>query len=189
MGLELFSDMKKYYADIFSLFHAKKEDQFVFTSGGAEAISQIVSSVVKEVVQTKGKNHFIVRAIDEAPAILACSSLEDEACQVSLAKVSSHGYLTPDAFIESITPRTAFFSCSLACALTGVVQPIEEIAAIAKKRGILFHLDVTHAIGKLALNFHELECDYLTFNGDQMHALKGTGGLFAKKEAPLIPLI
>jgi cysteine desulfurase len=78
-------------------------------------------------------------------------------------------------------------SLSLAHGLTGVVQPIEEIAALAKDKGALLHADASYALGKIVKPF---EClDYLTFSGDQIHSVKGSGAIFAKPRLPLIPLI
>jgi cysteine desulfurase len=86
-----------------------------------------------------------------------------------------------------ISPRTAMISLSLAHGLTGVIQPMEEIAMLANEKKVLFHVDATYALGKISCPFHNV--DYLTFSGDRLHAGKGTGGLFAKAGRPLQPLI
>lgn len=189
MGQELVQDAQKYYKSLHETFGAENECQFVATSSGAEAVSQIISSVVHEVVRLQGKNHFVCRKNDEAPAILACSTLVDEACTFTLADVSENGYMTEQALIDSITPRTALISCSMACALTGVIQPLDELIAFAKSRAILVHIDATHCIGKIPVHFDDIGCDYLSFNGNQFHALDGTGGFFVKKLTPVKPLI
>lgn len=184
LGHELALDARKGYEELYEHFQVPKNCRYVFTSSGADAICQMVYSVVQQVVKKEGKNHFVARSLDEAPIILSCEALEEEACRLTLAQASDKGFMTSEALLEAISPRTALISCSLACALTGVMQPIEEIAAIAKQRGILFHLDVSHCIGKLPISFDELGCDYLTFNAEQFHGLSGTGGLFIKDTAP-----
>ena len=189
MGYDLMQDAQKYYSDIYTFFNVKDDDHFVFTSSGQEAVSQVFHSVKKSRFEKEGKNHFIVRAIDEAAAIYTLSELENDACITTLAPVSPHGYMTLDALKDARHVKTALFSSSLACGLTGVIQPVDELVAFAKEHDILFHLDVSHCIGKLSLDFQELDCDYLSFNGAQFHALHGTGGLFAKNSAPLYPLI
>ncbi len=189
LGQEVLLDAKKGYAELYELFSADPADHFVFTSSGAEAVSQMIYSVYQEIVKKQGKNHFVCREIDEAPFILSCSRLEEDACKLRLAKVSSNGYITPDALIDAIGPRTALVSCQLASALTGVVQPVDEIAAICKERGILFHLDITHCIGKMPISLKDLSCDFVSFNAEQFHGLRGSGGLFIKKGAPYTPLI
>ena len=94
-----------------------------------------------------------------------------------------------DDLIESISPRTSLVSISWACGLTGVIQPLEEIASICKQRSIWLHVDATHVAGKLQIDFSELPIDILTFNGAQIGAPIGTGGLLAKNGIPIQPLV
>lgn len=173
---------------IYELFERPQDDRFIFTSSSAEAVSQLVASLLRDKVRQSGKNHFVVSNVSEAPAIFAISHLEDEPCFLQMAKVSSSGYLGLDALIEAVSIRTVLVSLPFACALTGVIQPLEEIAALCKKRGILLHVDATHAVGKWPLDQLQL-ADFVTFNGEQVHAPSGTGGLFAKHGIPIFPLI
>ena len=189
MGQELHAALGKSYRAVYDICSAKEEDVFVFTSSSCEAITQVMQSVYRNVTKKTGKNHFVASAIDEAASILAITKLEEEACMLRLAEVTAQGIVNQNTIAESITPRTALVSLSWACALTGVVQPIAEIAKICKARGILLHVDATHVIGKLSLDLQESRPDYITFNGEQFHAPKGIGGVFAKKPAPLEPLI
>ena len=188
MGQSLLPEIEKSLRTIYDFVHASDEDQCVVTSCGAEAVSQIIFSVYKEVTKKEGKNHFVTSSIDEAPAILALSRLEDEGCYLRMAQVTQGGYVTEETVIEALTPRTALVSLSWACALTGVVQPIEQIAKLCTSRNILLHVDATHALGKLTL-YGDTRPDYITFNGEQLHAPKGIGMIIAKKNAPLLPLI
>jgi cysteine desulfurase len=70
-----------------------------------------------------------------------------------------------------------------------VVQPIEEIGALACEKGALFHVDATYAVGKAAIHFDDMPIDYLTFSGDRIHSLPGTGALVGRRGRPLVPLI
>lgn len=188
MGQSLLASMETSYKAIYALFGAKESDQFVFTSSGAEAITQVMNSVYKTVVRQSGKNHFVISTTADAATLLAIAALEEEGCRSQLAAVSSRGYITPDAIAESITPRTCLVSLSVSAPLTGVIQPLTEIAALCKQRAILLHVDVTQAIGKIFINFDDLAADFITFNGNQIQAPQGTGGLFARniKLQPLI---
>ncbi|MCE5295305.1 MAG: aminotransferase class V-fold PLP-dependent enzyme [Chlamydiales bacterium] len=170
---------------ICELFGAGSDDQFVFTSSGAEACSIAIHSAYQNLTKLGGKNHFVARAIDEAPTVLSIANLEDEGCYLKLAPISKRGFVTPDGLIDALSPRTAVVSMSWACGLTGVIQPLEEIAAICKERSIWLHVDATHVVGKLNIAFNELPIDILTFSGHGLHAPVGTGGLFAKKHIPL----
>ncbi|MDB6081555.1 MAG: iscS [Chlamydiia bacterium] len=188
MGQNLLPYLEKSYRAIYSLFSAKESDQFVFTSSNAEAISQVMHSVYYTVSRKTGKTHFVTSSIEDAASVLAISKLQEEGCTFEMAKVGSGGHVTLDTISEAITPRTCLISISLVCALTGVVQPIAEIVELCKLRAILLHVDVTHAVGKLFVDIDELGANFVTFNGEQFHAPKGTGGLFCRG-ASLLPLI
>jgi cysteine desulfurase len=99
------------------------------------------------------------------------------------------GQVTAQAISEAITPRTALVSLSWGNGLTGVVNPVGDIAKLCKERGIRFHLDATHVIGKLYFEQDEIGAHYITFNGDHLHAPKGTGGLFIQAGTKCSPLI
>jgi cysteine desulfurase len=189
MGQELKDPICKAEKALFDLFPFQHEFRFVFTSSGAEAISQVIFSVLRGISRKIGKNHFTVRSIDEAPSILACSHLEEEACFFKFAEINSQGFCPLSSFEEAISPRTALISVCGASALTGVLQPLEELSELCKKRSILLHVDATHLIGKWPLDEIARTADYITFNGEQFHAPKGAGGLFAKRDAPLFPII
>lgn len=188
-GQELFLPIETAQKKIFELFGAQAEDQFVFTSSGAEACSIAVHSAFQALTKLGGKNHFVARSIDEAPTVLAISNLEDEGCYLKLAPTAKRGFVTKDALIEAISPRTALVSVSWACGLTGVIQPLEELAEVCRERAIWLHVDATHVVGKLNILFSDLPIDILTFSGHGLHAPVGTGGLFAKKHIPLRPLV
>lgn len=189
MGQELFSHINTSFSQLRDFFGATADDQLLFTSSGAEGISQVVQTACVEQFRKRGKNHFVARAIDEAPTVLALSNLEQEGCYLCLAPCSERGFVTKDALIDSISPRTAMVSLSSACALTGVIQPLDEIAEVCKQRAIWLHVDATHTVGKMPVNFSDMPCDFLTIDGLGVHAPVGTGLLLAKKEIPLSPLV
>jgi cysteine desulfurase len=189
MGQDLKEPIAQAEKALFDLFPFSKDFCFVFTSSGAEAISQVIFSVLRGICRKIGKNHFTIRSIDEAPAILACTHLEEEGCFLKFATSAPCGFCPITSFEESISPRTALISVCGASALTGVVQPLEELANLCKRRDILLHVDATHLIGRWPLDEIATCADYITFNGEQFHAPKGTGGLFARKKCPLFPII
>ena len=188
LGQELLLPLQKARKQVALLVKAREEDHFVFTSSGAEAVTQVVHTVYKEVSQRTGKIHFITSEIEEAPIMQALSALEDESCHISHVKLNKYGQVTLDSLAEEVTPRTALVSLSLASGLTGVIQPVSEIAELCRERGILLHLDATHACGKLSLDFEALGAAFITFNGEQIQAPRGSGALFSRKLKP-VPLI
>lgn len=191
MGAELGAHIAKSYQKIYTLFSAPDSANFVFTSSSAEAISQVIYSVYKDVVRTTGKNQFVTSCIEDAAVIFSVAKLEDEGCSLKMAKLAhGKGAVSVDTLSDVISPRTCLVSLSWASALTGVVQPVAEIAKVCKERGILFHVDATQVVGKIFIDLEEIQADFITFNGEQMHALKGTGGLFAKGQSAFLhPLI
>jgi len=175
------------YQMIYDLVGASSDDKFVFTSSGAEAINQVHWTAFLELARKEGKCHFITTAVEEAPMLQSLKRLEDLGCFVKFAPFDKEGRIDVAKLRELITPRTAMISISYAHGLTGVIQPIEEIAALAKEKNVLLHVDATYALGKVVHPFQNI--DYLTFSGDRLHAAKGSGGLFAKANRPLQPLI
>jgi len=175
------------YDMIYDLVGASAEDLFVFTSSGAEAVNQVHWSAFLERARKEGKCHFITTAVEDAPILQSLKRLEDLGCFVKFAPLDSKGCVDVAKLKELINPKTAMISLSYAHGLTGVIQPIEEIGAMAKEKNVLLHVDASYALGKVYRPFQDV--DYLTFSGDRIHAAKGSGALFAKKSSPLQPLI
>lgn len=188
-GQELYPALKDYYKMIYSFLGAKEQDQFVLTSSGAEAVNQVVFSVYRDTTVLTGKNQFLASNMDEAPALMAMARLEPLGCVAKMIEADKNGVITAQALAEAISPRTALVSLSWANGLTGVIQPIAEIADLCRQRGIRLHLDATHVLGKLFYELEDVQADFITFNGDQLHAPKGTGGLYIKQGVKVSPLI
>lgn len=177
------------HKQIYALAGAGPSDQFVFTSSGAEAINQVHWSVFLEKARKEGKCHFVTSAGEEAPTMQSLQRLEALGCYVKIAPLLPNGQIDLAKLEELLTPRTALLSISTAQGLTGVIQPIEEISALAKQKNVLLHFDATYSLGKLESQFEALPIDYLTFSGDRIHGPLSSGALFAKKGRPLSPLI
>lgn len=188
-GDELSAPIAEAYDSLYALVGARDIDDFVFTSSAAEAINQVIMSTYFDVTQNTGKNQFITSHIDEAPSIMAIGRLEKLDCVGKMVYPNKKGQITAQILSEAITPRTAMISISWANGLTGVINPIAEIADLCKERKILLHVDITHPLGKLECNFAESEIAFATFNGDHIHAPKGSGGLYIRGGVKCCPLI
>lgn len=186
MGQELIAALDTRYQMIYDLVEAGEKDRFVFTSSGAEAINQVFWSVFLERARKDGKCHLIVSSIEDAPTMQCAKRLEELGCTVKIAPVNAQGQIDVPKLAELINPRTALISVTMAHGLTGVIQPIEEIVELARAKNVLLHCEASYAVGKFPIVFAS---DYLTFAGDRIHAVKGSGGLFAKESAPLAPFI
>jgi cysteine desulfurase len=188
-GQELYPALADYYKTLYAFIGAKENDQVILTSSGAEAVNHVIFSAYRDVTLPTGKNQFLTSKVDEASAMMAISRLEPFGCVGKMIEVNQQGIVTAAALADCLSPRTALVSLSWANGLTGVIQPIAEIAKLCKQRGIRLHLDATHVLGKLFYELEELSPDYLTFNGDQLHAPKGTGILYVKQGVVCSPFI
>lgn len=189
MGQDLAASLDARYQMLYGFAGADPKESFVFTSCGAEAVNQVLWSVFLESARKEGKTQFIASAIEDAPTLQMMKRLEELGCSVRIAPVDSSGKIDCGKLKELISKRTALISVTMAQGLTGVIQPYEEMIQIAKEHRVLIHLDASYAAGKIPLAFTEWGADYLTFSGDRIHALKSSGGLFAKAGSPLAPLI
>lgn len=189
MGQELYPALKESWQSLYKLVGAQDTDDMVFTSSGAEAVNQAITSAYFDVTLPTGKNHFITSHIDEAPAIMSIGRLERLGCVGKMVSPNTSGRITADIIADAITPRTAMVSLSWANGLTGVVQPIADIAKLCQERDILLHLDATHTLGKLYYDLKETGASFISFNGDNIHAPKGTGALYIKGGTKCSPFI
>lgn len=181
LGQDQLKNMEEAYLSLYELIGAKDEATCFFASSLKAATQNVIFSTYFDVTKKNGKNHFITSIVDEAPAIMSMSRLEALGAVLKLCEVDECGCMSPALFKEAITPRTVLLSLSWANGLTGVIQPIQEIAAICRERGILLHLDATHVLGKIFIDLEEIRPDFITFSSDQLHGPKGAACLYVKK--------
>lgn len=182
-GQELVSSVEEAYRYLYQLFGAKEEDTVVFVSSGAEAVNQVIQSAYFDLTLPTGKNHFIVAKTDEAPALMATHRLEQAGC------IATSALPTVKGIIEALSPRTALVSLSWGNGLTGQIQPVQEIAQVLKERGVKFHLEASHVLGKLWFDPRQIGADYISFGGDLIHGPKSGGALWVKAKEKVPQLI
>lgn len=188
-GQEIFPAIEESLRSIYALLGANDGDGFVFTSSGAEAVNHAIFSTYYDITRSTGKNQFITSFLEEAPMLMSVSRLEQMGCVGKMVHPDKKGMITAQAIIEAMTPRTAMVSLSWANGLTGVINPIADIAAVCEERGVRLHIDATHVLGKLFFNLEDIGADFISFNGDNLHAPKGTGGLYIKSGITCSPFI
>lgn len=177
------------YKALYDLVGADLEDTCIFTSSGAEAANQAIWSVFLQKAKKEGKCHFIASSLEDAPTLQMLQRLEEFGCFAKIAPVKKSGEIDLEKLASLINPRTALVSVTLADGLTGALQPIAEIGALCKGKGVLLHVDASYAVGKVYLNFSQADIDYLSFSAEPLHALKSSGALFVKAGRPLSALI
>ncbi|TQF30261.1 cysteine desulfurase family protein [Bradyrhizobium sp. UNPA324] len=162
-------------------------DEIVFTSGGSEANNLAIKGTF--FAPNRQGAHIITSAI-EHPAVLApCRFLERLGGSVTYLPVDRTGRIDPEDVRRAITPQTVLISIMHANNEVGTIQPIREIAAIAREHGIRFHTDAAQSVGKLATKVNELGVDLLSIAGHKLYAPKGVGALYVRSRVELEPLI
>ena len=161
--------------------------EVVFTSGGTESDNTALWGIWRS--GYRPGNHIITSKI-EHPAVLAtCKVLETAGVEVTYLPVDASGRVDPARVEAAINERTILISIMHANNETGVIQPIEEISALARRRGILVHTDAVQSAGKIPLNVRDLGVDLMSLSGHKMHAPKGVGVLFLRGGVKLAPFL
>ena len=159
--------------------------EIVFTSGGTESDNLAIFSGVR--ASRKAGPHVITTAIEHPAVLSACSQLMREGVAVTFLPVGPSGVVEPDDVRRALLPGTVLISVMHANNETGAVQPVREIAAIAREAGILMHSDGVQAAGRLNVDLRELGVDLYAISAHKMNAPKGTGALFVRDKTALKP--
>ncbi|MBL7074196.1 aminotransferase class V-fold PLP-dependent enzyme [candidate division KSB1 bacterium] len=169
-----------------SLINASPEE-IVFTASGSESNNFTLKGVA--FANRKKGDHIVVSAIEHFSVLQAAKSLEKLGYQVSQIPVDKDGLVDPDDVKKAITDKTILVSIMYANHEVGTIEPIEEIAKIVKKRGILFHSDGVQTVGTIPVDVKKLNVDFLSFAAQTFYGPKGVAGLYIKKGARIDPLI
>ena len=162
------------------------EREVVFTSCGTESNNAAWNSAL---LSQPGKRHIVTTAVEHSANIKFGQTLEKRGVEVTWLPVDSLGELDVHQLHESIREDTALVSVMYANNETGVIFPLEEIAAICRSRDVLFHTDAVQTPGKLPLDVRALGVDYLSLSAHKLHAPKGIGVLYTRKGAPWQPYV
>lgn len=159
-----------------------------FTSGGSEADNQALISAAA-LGKKQGKCHIVSTAMEHHAILHTLEALQAEGFTVTLLRPQADGIVTATQVAEAITDTTCLVSVMYANNETGAIQPIREIGALCRKRGILFHTDAVQAAGHLAIDVQRDNIDMLSLSAHKFHGPKGIGLLFAKSNIQLTSLI
>ena len=174
-------------ADVAAVINAEPRE-ITFTSGGSEADNQAIRSAA-ELGKLKGKKHIISSAFEHHAVLHTLAKLEKEGFEVTLLPVHEDGLVRPEELTAAIREDTCLVTIMYANNEIGTIQPIRELGAICRERGVLFHTDAVQAIGHISVDVQRDNIDMLSASAHKFHGPKGTGFLYAKKGIRLTNLI
>lgn len=162
--------------------------EIYFTSGGSEADNQaIISAAIFNAA--KGKKHIISTAFEHHAVLHTLDKLKKEGFEIELLDVHSNGIVTAEQVKNAIREDTALVTIMYANNEIGTIQPISEIGAVCRERGVLFHTDAVQAIGHIPVDIQKDNIDMLSLSAHKFKGPKGVGILYAKKGIPLTNII
>ena len=160
--------------------------EIVFTSGATESNNLVLKGIAAS-CRDRG-DHIVTSVIEHKSVLDVCHQLEQDGWRVTYLPVNRDGRVEPEAVRAALTDRTVLVSVMAANNEIGSIQPLAEIGAIARERGVLLHTDAAQSAGKIPLNVQSAGVDLLSFTAHKMYGPKGVGALYVRRRALRAPL-
>lgn len=164
-----------------------KREEIIFTGGGTEANNLAIFGTCK--AHRKKGNHIITSRIEHDSVLNSCKALERDGFEVTYLPVDSYGAVNPDDLRRAIRPDTILVTIMHSNNETGTIQPVKEMAGIAKERKITFHTDAVQSIGKIKVDVEDMGVDLLSMAAHKIYGPKGVGALYLRKGARIHPIL
>ncbi len=172
-------------AKVGALINAEPRE-LIFTSCGTESINSAIHSAL---ATQPAKRHVVTTAVEHSATLKFCQFLQKRGYEVTLVPVSPEGELQMESLEKALRADTAIVSMMWANNETGMLFPVEQIAQLCHRKGILFHTDAVQVPGKLAIDVKSLQPDFLSLSGHKLHAPKGVGLLYVRREIKYQPFV
>ena len=179
-GSESHPALRKAMNQLYAGINAHDEDDIVITSCATESINWVIKGIYFDKILNGDKDHIIVSEVEHPAVISSCKFLETLGVKVTYLPVNSDGVVEIHTLKDFITDKTALVSIMWANNETGMIFPIEEIGAICREKGVLFHTDGVQAIGKIPVDVQRANVDFMSFSAHKFHGPKGVGGLYIR---------
>jgi cysteine desulfurase NifS/selenium donor protein len=162
-------------------------EEIIFTSGGSESNNLAIKGAVLS-RRDRGR-HIVTTAVEHPAVIQVCRYLEIQGFAVTYLPVDGTGRVRPEDVAAALTPETILVTVMHANNEVGTIQPLADIAALAREAGVLFHTDAAQSVGKIPVRVDELGVDLLSVAGHKLYAPKGIGALYIRRGVELVQLI